>query len=500
MKGKKLKSGLVSLLMVLVCILTIIPFDILAKEDVYLEKEKDGVAEIQENKKENLIENSVGGGIATEKDIVNEMIVDKATTYSTEDGGNVKLRNLSPVPPSDWAFDESSRYLNNLIVKYNGRGTDTNGDGYISISEANARRHDINLRGEAGVFEEGESTLNGIEHFTLVKNIVLTNINLTGSIPEDIGNLKNLEIMAFDYGNLSGSIPEGIGNLENIKHIRISGNNVSGSIPDTIGNLSNLEFLDLQNNQLSGDIPESIGKLEAVKRINLDGNYLQGNIPQSIGNLKNLTSFRANDNALRGNIPESIGYLSNLEELYLSQNHLSGSIPKTIGSLEKLKILSLYSNHLSGEIPESIGNLVNLLNLRLAYNFLSGNIPESIENLVNLSNMDIMENRLEGEIPSGLSKISTLKSLKIYGNRFISIPKEIYETIKAIGIKPIYSGFQTNETTLNELTVVDKDYEFTGIPAYEQFPQYGETFRYTLKVGDSVLKRITPIIEGGKVK
>ena len=61
--------------------------------------------------------------------------------------------------------------------------------------------------------------------------------------------------------NLSGPIPESIGNLEYLEAIWLSGNQFSGQIPESIGNLSNLELLYLSNNNLSGTIPESICNL-----------------------------------------------------------------------------------------------------------------------------------------------------------------------------------------------------------------------------------------------
>ena len=47
---------------------------------------------------------------------------------------------------------------------------------------------------------------------------------------------------------------------------------LTGSIPESIGNLVNLEFLYLCNNLLTGSIPESIGDLLKLKYLML---YLQ---------------------------------------------------------------------------------------------------------------------------------------------------------------------------------------------------------------------------------
>ena len=60
--------------------------------------------------------------------------------------------------------------------------------------------------------------------------------------------------------------------------LNLSNNQLSGSIPDGIGNLINLEELLLNNNQLSGNVPESISDLEIINDVtylfNLENNNL----------------------------------------------------------------------------------------------------------------------------------------------------------------------------------------------------------------------------------
>ena len=41
--------------------------------------------------------------------------------------------------------------------------------------------------------------------------------SITGSIPPEIGNLTNLEILILSINQLTGSIPPEIGNLTNLK-------------------------------------------------------------------------------------------------------------------------------------------------------------------------------------------------------------------------------------------------------------------------------------------
>ncbi|MFI3315330.1 MAG: leucine-rich repeat domain-containing protein, partial [Rikenellaceae bacterium] len=105
--------------------------------------------------------------------------------------------------------------------------------------------------------------------------------NFSGSIPESIGNLANLEYLYLNSNNLSGSIPESIGNLENLDVLYLSYNNLSGSIPESIGNLTNLTALYLGYNELSGVIPESFGNLVNLKTVYLYYNYLIGPLPEA---------------------------------------------------------------------------------------------------------------------------------------------------------------------------------------------------------------------------
>jgi hypothetical protein len=114
---------------------------------------------------------------------------------------------------------------------------------------------------------------------------------LSGSIPGEIGNLRNLQILCLSFNQLSGSIPASIANLINLTTLDLNTNQLSGSIPASIGNLINLQILYLFLNQLSGSIPASIGNLINLQELALSNNQLSGSIPPAIGNLTNLTTL-----------------------------------------------------------------------------------------------------------------------------------------------------------------------------------------------------------------
>lgn len=90
-------------------------------------------------------------------------------------------------------------------------------------------------------------------------------------------------------------------------------NKFVGEIPEEIGNLRNLEKLRLYANpSMFGTIPESIGNLVELQDLELDTMGLVGTIPDSVENLSKLRTFRAFENELSGTIPFEIRKLQNL--------------------------------------------------------------------------------------------------------------------------------------------------------------------------------------------
>ena len=163
-----------------------------------------------------------------------------------------------------------------------------------------------------------------------------------------------------------------------VTELSLSENELSGEIPAELGNLANLELLDLWRNQLSGEIPTELGNLTKLELLYLWRNQLSGEIPAELGNLANLKYLDLYDNQLSGEIPAELGNLANLKVLVLYENQLSGEIPAELGSLASLELLALHDNRLSGEIPAELGNLANLEVLVLLENQLSGCVPDKL--------------------------------------------------------------------------------------------------------------------------
>ena len=184
-----------------------------------------------------------------------------------------------------------------------------------------------------------------------------------------------------------------------VTHLELTENNLNGEIPPELGSLSNLQSLELGDNKLSGKIPPELGSLSNLQMLYLWGNELSGDIPPELGFLLNLQSLYLSGNLLRGAIPSELAGLLRLQNLVLSKNQLSGEIPRELGNLDFLRRLSLEENGLTGKIPPELGNLVHLQVLSLYENRLNGKLPAELSKLLNLTYLRLEGNRLTGCVP-----------------------------------------------------------------------------------------------------
>ncbi|CAN1284750.1 Receptor-like protein kinase 7 [Linum perenne] len=142
----------------------------------------------------------------------------------------------------------------------------------------------------------------------------------------DLHELKPLTKLASLHlfeNQLSGEIPQEIGELKGLTEISLYRNKLVGSIPQKIGSWADFYYIDVSENFLTGQIPPDMCK---------KGNTFSGTIPASLGSCISLSDIDFAGNLLSGNIPEALGGLKSLNSLNLSSNKLSGEIPPN-GSL-----------------------------------------------------------------------------------------------------------------------------------------------------------------------
>jgi hypothetical protein len=163
-----------------------------------------------------------------------------------------------------------------------------------------------------------------------------------------------------------------------VERVYVENNQMMGSIPSELGLLKQLTWLGLSHNELTGSIPSELGLLNQLTTLHLSYNQLTESLPSELGLLKQLNGLGLIYNQLTGSLPSELGLLKQLNGLHLYNNDLTGSIPSELGLLIQLTYLSLVNNQLTGSIPSEFGLLTQLTYLRLAYNDLTGSIPSSL--------------------------------------------------------------------------------------------------------------------------
>ncbi|CAH8352377.1 unnamed protein product [Eruca vesicaria subsp. sativa] len=241
---------------------------------------------------------------------------------------------------------------------------------------------------------------------------------LGGELPASTANLSTkLTSLNLGGNQISGTIPRDIGNLINLQVLSLEANMLTGELPVSFGKLLELQVVDLYTNSLSGELPSYFDKMTQLQKIHLNSNSFQGRIPKSIGGCRNLLDLWIDTNKLNGSIPREILQIPSLTYVDLSSNVLTGFIPEEVGKLELLVGLGVSDNKLSGHIPQTLGGCLSLEFLYLQGNSFEGAIPD-ISRLVSLKNVDFSRNNLSGSIPQYLAKFPLLQNLNLSMNKF----------------------------------------------------------------------------------
>ncbi|XP_017983254.1 PREDICTED: MDIS1-interacting receptor like kinase 2-like [Theobroma cacao] len=266
-----------------------------------------------------------------------------------------------------------------------------------------------------------EDFMFNIGNLSTLRHLDLSNNSLYGRLSTRLGNLTQLEFLDLSYNQyITGSIPLEFRNLKNLAILNLTRNRLERPFPSSFYLLTNLTHLHMSSNQLYGSISPKLGDLKSLMTLDLSNNLLDGFIPFTLFQLSNLVFIDLSYNKLVGQLT-NLNHLTKLEKLLLGFNRINGSIPSTIGHLKTLLALSIHSNFLEGSVPEEIGNLTALVSLDLSQNQLSGPIPPQIGNCFNLEELNLSNNNLQGHIPNQIRKLSLLDRVDLRNNDFSSV-------------------------------------------------------------------------------
>ncbi|GMP41858.1 hypothetical protein CsSME_00011807 [Camellia sinensis var. sinensis] len=170
---------------------------------------------------------------------------------------------------------------------------------------------------------------------TDLRSLAFGTNNFSGALPLELGNLTKLEQLYFVSSGVSGAIPSTFAALQNLQTVKNFGDlrwasdtELTGSIPEFIGNWSKLKSLRFQGNSFGGPIPTTFSNLtlmEDLISIKLIFSFII--YPCSSRRISDLSDGSS-----------SLAFLKDMKSLnllILRNNNISGSIPSNIGDYQR---------------------------------------------------------------------------------------------------------------------------------------------------------------------
>lgn len=168
---------------------------------------------------------------------------------------NWLMNNDAYTPPTEMLWVE--RYI--LAVLY----FSTDGDNWIEESNSIFMNVLVSVCDwSSGSWATGDWRGVDCKSDESVVEVRITNSNLHGLIPSEIGKLSNLINLSLANNKLTGPIPTALGQLQNLQDLLLQTNELTGLIPSELGLLSELQIMDLRHNDLSGSMPQQVCDLQ----------------------------------------------------------------------------------------------------------------------------------------------------------------------------------------------------------------------------------------------
>ncbi|KAK9664504.1 hypothetical protein RND81_14G047100 [Saponaria officinalis] len=144
--------------------------------------------------------------------------------------------------------------------------------------------------------------------------------SLHSRVPLELGYVPKLSVLDLRKSSLYGTIPSDFcDSSSSLSVLQLDDNQLTGPIPEKIGNCSSLYLLSLSHNNLSGGIPTSMSMLKKLEILQIESNELCGEMPKELGTLQNLLAVNVSYNKLIGRLPSG-GIFPNLDASALQGN------------------------------------------------------------------------------------------------------------------------------------------------------------------------------------
>ena len=158
-----------------------------------------------------------------------------------------------------------------------------------------------------------------------LKVLNLSQNELTGvEEPRDALPWVNLYVLDLSDNRLRESVPilPAICKLSSLVALQLLSNQMSGVLPQCIGNLSYLDIMNFRQNLLHGTVPDSFRNGSKLRFLDFSQNQLDGRVPWPIERFWRFIDL--SDNQFTDGFPSWIGTLPLLRLLILRSNHFHG--------------------------------------------------------------------------------------------------------------------------------------------------------------------------------
>lgn len=218
-----------------------------------------------------------------------------------------------------------------------------------------------------------------------VIGINLSDNDLSGPLPKELGDLAGLVSLRAQDNELTGSIPAELGNLGSLRTLWLSDNKLTGTLPEQLHGAVNLIVLLIANNRLDGALSQ------AALHWGLFFLDVSGNETLCVPGTRRFEEWTRNMVAFDGSWchEKDIEVLAGLYEATGGDNWTV-----TEGWFTGLDLSAWF-----GVTTDSVGRVRRLY---LPYNGLSGSLPEEVAELASMAHLDIRGNDLEGSLSKAL--------------------------------------------------------------------------------------------------
>ncbi|KAI8831842.1 hypothetical protein BC829DRAFT_494407 [Chytridium lagenaria] len=219
-------------------------------------------------------------------------------------------------------------------------------------------------------------------------SILNTDLSTITFPPDSLSPLTQLQRLVLYNTSIPGQLPDAF-NLPQLSTLSLGYNEFTGSLPDWIGNLRNLNVLYLFGNRFEGPLPDALWGLTELEELALETNGFTGVVSEQIGNLVNLRNLWLRNNRFAGPVPAALSRMTNLNLTYLENNYFGGeTIPDILYRVNSNKILlqspvtQCTEAFSSANLPIPSDFQANLISSNAAASTIRANVPATTRSSV----------------------------------------------------------------------------------------------------------------------